>query len=131
MSNAMERSEREGAPLTPLGQTCAAHFAPGVDAGEIDVVELPDEGAVEVQADEWTLYLQGDPVALAFIAIEDEPEGADTMQQALRTVLTPDDLSSLRELDAGLGGTLGERLAASGDALSATLAGLLHRDAPA
>ncbi|MGN6032183.1 MAG: hypothetical protein ACTHQE_11015 [Thermomicrobiales bacterium] len=117
---------REHDLTTPLALRCAALFADRIAAGEVDVVDLPDERAVEIQADEWTLHLEGDPIVFAFVAIEQEPEGADELAGALRTTIAPDDLATLRVLDAELDGTLSLQLAASGDALSGVLAGLLR-----
>jgi len=120
------RPQHDEALMAPLAKRCAARFTPQIDAGEVDVVDLPDEGAVEIQADEWTLHLEGDPIALAFVAIEQEPERADELAGALRAAIAPDDLDSLRALNADLDGALATRLVASGDALSSTLAGLLQ-----
>jgi len=120
-----ERSERDNDLQTSLGMLCATLFAPRIDDEEIDVVEIPEESAVEIQADDWTLHLQGDPLTLAFVAIEDEPEGADALAHALRIALTPDELEGLGTLNERLDGVLAARLRSSGDALSATLAAIL------
>ncbi|MGB3329096.1 MAG: hypothetical protein WBA46_09095 [Thermomicrobiales bacterium] len=125
MTDDRERAERDDDLQTALGLTCARVFGPRIDAEEIDVVELPDDGAVEIQADEWTLHLEGDPLALAFIAIEDEPDQAAAMDAALRIAITPDDLAGMAALNASLDGALVARLANSGDALSQALATLL------
>lgn len=126
-----KRDEQEDDLQTPqpLGKICASLFAPRIDAEEIDVVEVPDEGAVEIQADEWTLHLQGDPLVLAFVAIENEPEQGDALDQALRDAISPPDLALLRTLNRQLGGELANRLAASGDPLSAALGEMLASDA--
>ncbi|MGC4108531.1 MAG: hypothetical protein QM753_19580 [Thermomicrobiales bacterium] len=110
---------------TPLGLSCEAAFASRIEHEAVDVVEVPDDGAVEIQADEWTLHLEGDPLALVFVAIENEPDRADEFPDALRTAIAPDDLAALVALDAALDGALASRLTASGDALSAALAEML------
>ena len=117
-------------PTTPLGVRCAGHFARQIAAEAIDVVELPDEGAVEIQADDWTLHVEGDPITLAFIAIDQEPDRPGELNAALRTALDADDLVALRTLNEDLNGVLVDRLGASGDALSIALVTLLTDVAP-
>ncbi|MGC4193034.1 MAG: hypothetical protein QM589_17955 [Thermomicrobiales bacterium] len=130
MNDDPARDEHDDDLETPLGKACTALFAPRIEDDEIDVVELPDDDAVEIQADEWTLHLQGDPIVLAFVAIENEPEAANDLAQALRATLTPDDLAALETLDSQLGGALASRLTASGDALSQTMAAMLTASRP-
>lgn len=125
MTDDTVRDEHDHDLATPLGKSCARLFGPRISSEEIDVVELEVERAVEIQADEWTLHLKGDPITLAFIAIEDEPDQAGAFASALRTSITPDDLAAMADLNAELDGSLVARLAASGDGLSQALATLL------
>lgn len=108
-----------------LRGTIEAAFAGLIERGEIDVVPGEDGAGLELQADEWTLALDGDPPTAAFLAIDDEPASAEEMGQALEGVMEPDGLEALRSLDRALDGSLRAALQASGDMLSLELASLL------
>lgn len=110
-----------------LAEWCTTQFADRIAAEELDVCLLPDEHAVEIQTDAWTLHLAGDPPHLAFVAIEDEPEEPEALTAALLNAMDADDLKELRALDAHLDGALGGCLLASRDPLSKALADLLGR----
>ncbi len=61
------------APEHPLSVILRAAFAPQLESGDVDLVVLDAGSAFEVQADEWTLRLEGWPVAAGFIALDEEP----------------------------------------------------------
>ncbi|MBA2247209.1 MAG: hypothetical protein H0W23_03700, partial [Chloroflexia bacterium] len=85
---------------------------------------------IDVQADDWTLHLEGWPIATAWIAIEQEPESAAAQQAALATTFGHRELAALRNADRRLEGALVARLRTSGDELSARLADLLAQPGP-
>lgn len=115
------------ADLTPLAEWCTEHFANRIAAAELDICLIPEEHAIEIQTDAWTLHLAGEPPHLAFVAIEDEPEDASALTTALHTALDADDIADLRALNTHLDGALGGCLLASRDPLSKALADLLGR----
>jgi hypothetical protein len=97
--------------------------------GEIDVVPGEDGAGIEIQADQWTLAIEGDPPSVAFLAVDEEPGEMAEMAGALMEAIEPDDLAALRELDRRWSGALRIALQASGDPLSLQLATLLAEDA--
>ncbi len=116
----------------PLIDALYLAFAALIETGEIDITTPPDAGEdeTEVQADDWTLHLEGWPIATAWIAIEQEPESAAAQQAALATTFGHRELAALRNADRRLEGALVARLRTSGDELSARLADLLAQPGP-
>jgi len=102
--------------LTPL----AAAFAALIDNGVVDVVR-EDDDSIEIQADEWTIHLEGWPIHLAFVALDEDPDSEDEQIRALTAALGPRDLAALREADEQVEGAILDALAASRDPLSQTL----------
>ena len=100
-------------------------FAALIARGEIDIEPGDVPGDIEIQADQWTVALTGDPPSVAFLAVDDEPADASEMSSAIRGVFEPDDLAALRALDHRLEGGLRLALEQSGDLLSIELATLL------
>jgi hypothetical protein len=109
-------------------ETIEAVFADLIGRGEVDVVPGEDGIGIEVQADQWTLAIEGDPVRVAFLAVDDEPGDPADLSQALEGAIEPDDLAALRELDRRWSGELRIALQESGDALSMRLATLLAEE---
>ena len=105
-----------------------AIFAGLIERGEIDVAPAEEGSGLEIQADQWTLAIEGDPVTVAFLAVDDEPGDPASFGQALEAALEPDDLAALRELDHRWEGALRMALQESGDMLSMELATLLAED---
>lgn len=60
----------------------------GADAYDLD---LNEEGAIELAADEWTLIIESWPTGIAFLALDDEPETGDSaeLQRFLERLLGP------------------------------------------
>jgi hypothetical protein len=99
----------------------------GADAFDL----LPDEAGafVDIAADEWTLRIEGSPVTIAWISIEDEPDDLDRLAAARRAAMPPDVDNALAVADARLGGALVVALGASRDPLSLDMvASLTARD---
>ena len=103
-------------------------FAELIGRGEIDVAPAEEGSGLEIQADQWTLAIDGDPMTVAFLAVDDEPGDASDLQQSLATVIEPDDLAALRALDQRWEGALRIALQQSGDMLSMQLATLLAEE---
>jgi hypothetical protein len=102
-------------------------FAALIGRGEVDVAPAEEGSGLEIQADQWTLAIEGDPLTVAFLAVDDEPGDPADLDQALAAI-EPDDLAALRELDHRWEGALRIALQQSGDMLSMQLATLLAED---
>lgn len=109
-------------------ESIEAVFAGLIGRGEIEVVPAEEGSGLEIQADQWTLAVEGNPVALAFVAVDDEPGDPADLNQALEAALEPDDLAALRELDRRWSGALRIALQESRDPLSMRLATLLAEE---
>jgi len=118
-------------PDHPLAETLHLAFAVLIGAGDVDVNTLPDAEETEVQADDWTLHLEGWPLTTAWIAIDQEPVSPKEQLTALEGMLDQQDRAAMRGADRRLGGALLTCLRESGDDLSVMLAGLLERTASA
>ncbi len=103
-------------------------FAELIGRGEIDVVPAEEGSGLEIQADQWTLAIDGHPMTVAFLAVDDEPGDPADLDQALEGALEPDDLAALRQLDGRWEGRLRIALQQSGDMLSMQLATLLAEE---
>lgn len=115
----------------PLTSSLQDAFGPQVDDDLVDIVEPNDQGEInawEVQADAWTLVLEGWPLDNAWIAIDDDPAAPEQFRTALEAVLDQRDLAALASVDEALGGALVSALEASGDELTIALAALLSAD---
>lgn len=109
-------------------ETIETIFGDLIGRGEIDVAPAEEGSGLEIQADQWTLALEGEPVTVAFLAVDDEPGDPVDMTQALEAAMEPDDLAALRELDRRWEGALRIALQESGDLLSMELATLLAEE---
>jgi hypothetical protein len=103
-------------------------FSELIGRGEIDVAPAEEGDGLEIQADQWTLAIEGDPLTVAFLAVDDEPGDPADVDQALAAAIEPDDLAALRALDHRWEGGLRIALQQSGDMLSMQLATLLAED---
>ncbi len=108
--------------------TVEAIFAELIGRGEIDVAPAEEGTGFEIQSDQWTLAIDGDPMTVAFLAVDDEPGDAADLPQALTAAIEPDDLAALRALDRRWEGALRIALQQSGDLLSMQLATLLAEE---
>ncbi len=109
-------------PDGPLVETLRSAFAPQLENGEVDLAVLRNGTDVEIQADEWTLHLEGWPVVLAFIALEDEPASVAEQESALDAVLDSQAMAALRTANRDLCDAIVTALRDSGDEVSAVLA---------
>ena len=102
-------------------------FAALIETGEINLATPPDAGKdeTEVQADDWTLHLEGWPITIAWIAVDQEPDSAAEQRAVLDATFDHRSREALRDADRRLEGALVARLRTSGDELSARLADLL------
>lgn len=113
------------APQHPLAVILNAAFAPQLDSGDVDLVVFDAGSAFEIQADEWTLRLEGWPVAAGFIALDDEPASLIERQAALDAALDDRHLAGLRHANVLLDDAIVAVLEDSGDELSAILSRLI------
>jgi hypothetical protein len=106
-----------------------ASFAELVENGEVDLMTDLAPAEYEVQADEWTLHLEGWPLAFGFLALDDEPATDTERRHALDAALDSRHVAALRTLDRFLDGALAAVLTETGDALSVIFVPLLHNAA--
>lgn len=109
----------------PLLGVLHAGFEDLVNRGDIDVVAVTDTSEIEVQADAWTLVLDGWPLASAWIALDETPPTHAGQMTAIAAPIAPREQAALRDADRQLDGALVTALADSGDPLSEALALLL------
>lgn len=88
-----------------------------------DQVQLIEEGDdLHIAGDDWTLVLEGEPLASALIALEDE-DGSPA--EVLRETISDAAFASMRELDERLDGEIVATLMESPDLLAQTLSEML------
>ncbi len=110
-------------PDHPLAVVLRTAFAPQLASGEVDLVMFRNDlSAFEVQADEWTLRLEGWPVTTGFIALDEEPPTRNERRAALDAVFDTQHLAGLRDANRLLDNVIVAALEDSGDELSALLA---------
>lgn len=115
----------------PLVSALHRAFAALVEDESVDIVpseDDDDQDAVEVQADDWTLFVAGWPVTTAWIALDEDVTSPEALRTALESVLGQHELQALEAFDSSLSGDLADALTASGDELSIALAALLRAD---
>ncbi|MGI8485194.1 MAG: hypothetical protein ACR2OU_13140 [Thermomicrobiales bacterium] len=113
-------------PQHPLQELFTISFSDLIESGVVDIVPDPENDVVELQADEWTLHVEGWPIQLAFIALDEDPPTASERMGVLNAALGPQDLGALRDADERLEGALTKALVGSNDPLSASLGQLLR-----
>ncbi len=116
---------RPDASEHPLARLLQAAFAEQIASGEIDVVATPEDNAVEIQADDWTLVLEEWPLVRAWLALDESPASEAERSMALDAAIAPTELAALRAADRQLEGRLTAALVDSGDDLSQALASRL------
>jgi len=112
----------------PLLGALQEAFGALVDDGAVDIVTVEEDAeqdACEVQADDWTLFIEGWPVHNAWIALDADPESVEAIRTSLEAALGERDISALTELNRALSGDVSRALSESGDELSVALASLL------
>lgn len=114
------------APDHPLAVILRTAFVAQLESGEVDLVMFRDHvSAFEIQADEWTLHLEGWPVTTGFIALDEEPPSFRERQAALDAAIDDQHLAGLREANSLLDSAIVIALEDSGDELSSILAQLI------
>jgi hypothetical protein len=96
-------------------------------ADGFDVIPGPIGAFVDIAADEWTLQIEGSPLAMAWLSIEDEPEHEDQISAARRTAMPLAVDAALAEADKQVGGALVTALRASNDPLTLDLVAAITR----
>lgn len=115
----------------PLVQALQEAFGPLVAEGAVDIVTLEEDAeqdACEVQADDWTLFIEGWPVHQAWIALDGEPASPEAFRTTLETALGEGDIRALTALDEALSQDVSRALTESGDDLSMALASMIKAD---
>lgn len=110
------------APDHPLAVTLRAAFEAQLESGEVDLVVDLDLCEFDIQADDWTLHMEGWPMSLAFVALDDEPATEREREAALDAALDSQHMAALRDVNRHLDDGLRAALIESGDELSAGLA---------
>jgi hypothetical protein len=115
----------------PLVGALQEAFGALVSEGAVDIVPIeedPEQDACEVQADDWTLFVEGWPVHQAWIALDCDPGSPELYRTTLESALGERDLSALSHLDDAVAGDVTRALIDSGDGLSVALAALIEAD---
>ncbi|HWV35030.1 MAG TPA: hypothetical protein VNZ55_05310 [Thermomicrobiales bacterium] len=112
----------------PLIASLHDAFGDLVEDGIVDIVSGDESGEpaiCEVQADTWTLVLEGWPLESAWIAIDDDVSDVESGRAALESTLDRRELVAMIALDDSLTGSLTNSLRDSGDDLSVALAEMI------
>jgi len=109
-------------PNHPLAAILRDAFTSQLEAGEVDLVLSEHDTTFDIQADEWTLRLEGWPMTAAFIALDEEPPSLPERQAVLDAALDAPHLSGVRRANLLLHNAIAAALEASGDQLSILLA---------
>lgn len=112
-------------PDHPLNVVLHEAFEALQDSGDVDLLADLSVLEFDVQADEWTLHLEGWPLNLAFVALDDEPATLEEQEAALDAALDSQHMAALREVNQSLDNALAAALTDSGDNLSMVLASVL------
>jgi hypothetical protein len=91
-----------------------------MDADAFDVI--PGDGFVDIATDSWTLRIEGTPVTMAWLSIDDEPEDAERLPAARLAAMPLDVDQALAIANGRLDGALMTALSASRDPLTLDLA---------
>ena len=112
----------------PLLAALQEAFGPLVHDESVDIVPVEEDAeqdACEVQADNWTLFVEGWPLTTAWIAIDDDVASPEEYRTALESALDERDLKAMQALDQALSGGFAANLAESTDGLSMALAAMI------
>jgi hypothetical protein len=115
----------------PLVGALQEAFGTLVSDGAVDIVTIEEDAeqdACEVQADDWTLYIEGWPVQQAWIALDNDPGSPELYRSTLESALGKRDLTALSHLDDAVAGDVSRALIDSGDGLSVALAAMIEAD---
>lgn len=112
----------------PLIAALKDAFGTLMEDGIVDIVPQDENGepdTCEVQADAWTLVLEGWPLENAWIAIDKDVDDARQAREALETALDRRELVAMTILDNSLTSALVTGLRQSDDILSGALADMI------
>lgn len=109
-------------PDHPLAAILRSAFDAQLESGEVDLVVGLDLPEFAIQADEWTLHLEGWPIATGFVALDDEPATERERESALDAALDSQNMAALRDVNRQLDNGLFAILIDSADELSMVLA---------
>jgi hypothetical protein len=110
---------------TDLIRLLTAELGGVLAAEDFDVTAGPAEGELAVDADDWTLHLEGRPAGIAWLAIDDEPDSPADYRTARRAVMDETVERALAAVDRQAGGALTRALIASGDPFTRDFAAAL------
>ena len=97
-----------------------------VDGGDFDLVVEGE--AIDLATDDWSLHLDGFPEVNGWIAIDNEPDEAAGYGEAIRASFQAQEITALREANAGLGGLITSALRRSDDAISVWFAEFIEAE---
>ena len=115
----------------PLVGALQEAFGGLVAENAVDIVTIEEDAeqdACEVQADEWTLFIEGWPVSQAWVALDTDVASPEEFRSTLESVFSEEDLAALVNLDEALAGDVARALTESGDELSVALASMIEAD---
>ncbi len=115
-------------PIHPLVAPLTDAFSDRIEIGEISVEALPGETSVELQGDDWTLHIEGWPIALAFVALDDEPATREECLKALQTSPGALVIGRVQQIDREHDGAISGALATIRDPASNVLSELLRAE---
>lgn len=118
----------------PLVGALQDAFGSLVAENAVDIVTIEEDAeqdACEVQADDWTLFIEGWPVAQAWIALDADVTSPEEFRSTLESIFSEEDLRALTDLDDALAGDVVRALTESGDELSVALASMIEADVEA
>lgn len=115
----------------PLVGALQEAFGGLVAENAVDIVTIEEDAeqdACEVQADDWTLFIEGWPVSQAWVALDTDVVSPEEFRSTLESVFSEEDLAALVQLDEALAGDVARALTESGDELSVALASMIEAD---
>ncbi|MCC6944724.1 MAG: hypothetical protein IT335_09105 [Thermomicrobiales bacterium] len=89
---------------------------------------LPDDQGMTIAADDWSLRIESDPQAVAWLAVDDEPDDASRYEEAIRETVGAGALGALSRANAAAGHALTALLTAANDPFGLALALMLESD---
>ncbi|MBX3071423.1 MAG: hypothetical protein KF883_13040 [Thermomicrobiales bacterium] len=89
---------------------------------------LPDDQGMTIAADDWSLRIESGPRAVAWLAVDDEPDDASMFQEAIREIVGAGALGALWRANAAAGHALTALLTAANDPFGLALAAMLESD---
>src|SRR4029079_11989277 len=123
----VERRKERKVDCITLARIVAETLKEVLDAGAFDVIPGDDGAFVDIATDAWTLRIEGAPVTIAWLSIDDEPDNLDRLATARQAVMPLAVDRALASADEQLEAALAAALTASGDPLTSDLAEAIRR----